>query len=51
MLARFRWVEDRAAEEGVMVFVDGYHVDGEAGLRLFADAVREFKLDERVGAP
>lgn len=41
MRARYRWVEDRAVAAGRRVFVDLYHVDSVAGLRLFADSVRD----------
>lgn len=40
MKAKYRWVEDRAAAAGRRVFVDLYHIDSVAGLRLFADSVR-----------
>ena len=39
MRTKYRWVEDRVAE-AAEIFVDCYHIDTEAGLRLFADHVR-----------
>ena len=47
MRAMYRWVEDRAAAASE-VFVDLYHIDSEAGLRLFADAVRDTTTTRRT---
>lgn len=40
---KIEWADDPAAS-GAEAFVDGYHIDSAAGLRLFADATRAFGL-------